>query len=262
MTPPRLKIAICIPVYGNPEALFLQSLATMISTFYEADLCDEHGQRYEKQLDTYVVSSSMLTEGRHRLAAEALNSGADYMLWADADHVFPPEALCRLWEHGKDIVGVNYARRSKPTAPTACAGEDETGAKQLLYTTQEKADAGALEQVEHMGFGLCLMKASIFDALQLQAEAEGRNSFMPLFMFQPTEDHRTMIGEDVFFFDKCRKAGLKVWCDHALSWHVGHVTKQVLTNAHAVAHKEKWTEEREKLKAKYAQRLAELDEAA
>lgn len=256
-----LKIAICVPVYGNPEALFLQSLTAMIACFYEAELLAPDGAPYDKRVDTHVVSSSMLTEGRHRLAAEAVNAGADYLLWADADHVFPPEALCRLWAHGKDIVGVNYPRRSKPTAPTAACGEMADGARRLLYTTAEKAEAGVLEAVDHLGFGLCLMRTSVFDALQAQAEAEGRTSFMPLFLFEPTPDHRTMIGEDVYFFEKCRRAGIDIWCDHALSWRVGHVAKQILTNAHALAHRPAWEKERAELKEIYRQRIAALDEA-
>jgi hypothetical protein len=256
-----LKIAICIPCYGNPEAMFLQSLTQMISHFYEANLADENGDPYDKQIETLVVSSSMLTESRHRLAAEALNWGADYMLWADADHIFPPDALCRLWAHGKDIVGCNYARRCKPTAPTAVKGNAEDGTKALLYTTIDKAQAGDLEEVEHLGFGLCLMKMSVFDALQDHAERDGKASFLPLFMFQPTEDHRTMIGEDVFFFGKCRSAGLKVWCDHGLSWEVGHIAKNVITNAHAVVQKDRWDENRATLANKYAKRIEELEAA-
>lgn len=256
-----LKVAICVPVYGNPEALFLQSLTAMIACFYEAELLAPDGVPYDKRVDTHVVSSSMLTEGRHRLAAEAVNAGADYLLWADADHVFPPEALCRLWAHGKDIVGVNYPRRSKPTAPTAARGEMADGAKQLVYTTAENAEAGVIERVDHLGFGLCLMRTSVFDALQLQAETEGRGSFMPLFLFEPTPDHRTMVGEDVYFFNKCRRAGIDVWCDHALSWQVGHVAKQILTNAHALAHKPAWEKERADLKDMYRRRIAALNEA-
>lgn len=248
-----LKIAILVPVYGNPEALFLQSLATMISTFYEAELIAPDGTPYDKRVDTFVVSSSMLTEGRHRLAAEALNAGADYLLWADADHVFPADALCRLWAHGKDIVGCNYARRANPTAPTAaCDGE-------LVYTSTEASD---IERVDHLGFGLCLMRASVFDALQLHAEAEGRDSFLPLFLFEPTPDHRTMIGEDVFFFGKCRKAGLEIWCDHGLSWHVGHVARTILTNAHALRQRPAWQESRAALKQAYGARIAALEAGA
>lgn len=259
---PRLKIAVCIPLYGNPEALFMQSLAAMISTFYEAELRDPNGELYEKQLDTVVVKSSMLTENRHRLTAEALQRGADYMLWCDADHVFPAEALCRLWAHGKDIVGCNYARRSKPTAPTACIASDDTGGAELLWTTQEKAEAGLLETVEHLGFGLCLMRLTVLDALQAQAEREGRTSMLPLFHFEPKPDFKGTIGEDVYFFRKCREAGLDVWCDHGLSWELGHVTSQILTNAHTIAHKDMWLEERANARRSFEQRIAALEQSA
>lgn len=258
---PDLKIAILIPCYGNPEAMFLQSLTQMISFFYEANIQGPDGEPIEKHVETFVVSSSMLTEGRHRLAAEALNSGADYLLWCDADHTFPEDALCRLWSHGVDIVGCNYPRRCSPTAPTAAKVVGTSDAENLVYTTLEKAQAGELETVDHLGFGLCLMRASVLDALQLQAEAEGRDSFMPLFIFTPTDNHRGMIGEDVYFFKKCRDAGLTVWLDHGLSWEVGHINKQVLTNAHAVAHRERWGQRSAQLSDKFEKRIAQLEGA-
>jgi len=253
-----MKIAICIPCYGNPEAVFMQSLTSAISYFYEAEM-ELDGKPIKKSVETIIVSSSMLTESRHRLAAEAVNSGADYMLWCDADHIFPPDAICRLWAHNLDIVGCNYPRRQTPTAPTAAKVIGTCDHDNLVYTTQEKAHDCLVEEVDHLGFGLCLMKIGVFDALQAQAEADGRDTFMPLFMFQPTENHMGMIGEDVYFFKKCRDAGLKVHLDHGLSWEVGHVNKQILTNAHAVAHRDKWGTRQKATRDKFEARIAELE---
>jgi len=258
---PKLKIAIAIPVYGNPESMFMQSLTAMMSHFYEAKLTNTEGDVYDKELDVQIVSSSILTESRHRLAAEALHCGADYMLWCDADHVFPKDALCRLWSRNVDIVGCNYARRITPTAPTAAKVVGETDAENLVYTTIEKARAEEMEAVDHLGFGLCLMKMSIFDRLQEHAESEGRNGFMPLFAMLPNEDHTAVTGEDVFFFKKCRDAGLTVWCDHGVSWEVGHINKQIITNAHAVTQKDRWGSKQSELRAKFQQRIAELEAA-
>jgi hypothetical protein len=92
-----LKLAICIPCYGDPKAKFMQSLATMLIHTMGADLRDEKGDKIKLQIEVFIVSSSMLTEGRHKLVAEALVWEADYMLWLDADHVFPHDAFCRLW---------------------------------------------------------------------------------------------------------------------------------------------------------------------
>lgn len=258
---PTLKVAVAIPCYGNPESVFMQSLCAMMSHFYEANLTDADGNAYDKQMEVFIVSSSILTESRHRLAAEALNWGADYLLWCDADHVFPPDAFARLWMRNVDIVGCNYPRRCSPTAPTAAKVVGETDAANLVYTTIEKATANDLEEVDHLGFGLCLMKMRVFDALQEQAEKDGKKSFMPLFIMQPNDDHTAVIGEDVYFFRKCREAGLTVWLDHGVSWEVGHCNRQILTNAHAVAQKERWGTAQQKTREKFQKRIEELENA-
>src|SRR5688572_24818178 len=141
-----LKVAICIPVYGMTHAKFTQSLANMIVHSLEASfdgrlrLCSAAAQDEREpepvklELETFMVSCSMLTESRHRLAAEALAWEADYMLWLDADHVFPPDTLVRLLAHNLPAVGANYPRRFAPTAPTAAiVGDDEDETRTVLY---------------------------------------------------------------------------------------------------------------------------------
>lgn len=239
----KLKIALCIPAYGMVHAKWTQCLTDMVTHFLQAKLTDADGVEYEKELKTFMVSSSMLAESRHRLTAEASLWGADYMLWMDADHVFPADSLCRLWARNVDIVGVNYARRCEPTAPTAAKIVTDDPAQDhsnLVYTTRDKYEQGVMEEVSHLGFGLCLIRMSIFDRLQERAEEKGEKSLMPLFVFQLKEDGMGMIGEDVFFFKKCRDAGIKVWCDHGVSGSVGHLYETIVLNAHAVAQETEW----------------------
>lgn len=259
---PSLKIAVCIPTYGDPEVLFMQSLLQASKHFYEAKLTDADGNLYDKELEYFIVSSSMLTESRHRLVAEALNWGADYMLWCDADHTFPPDAICRLWARNVQVVGANYARRCKPTAPTAAkivTNDDGEDHKNLVYTTMEKAYDDVLEEVSHLGFGLCLVRMDVFDQLQLKAEQDGSDTFLPLFMFTPTDNFKGMIGEDVYFFKKLKDAGVKIYCDHGISWHVGHIMKTQVTNAHAVVQEEGWLKQSETLRNKYNKRIEQLE---
>jgi hypothetical protein len=261
---PTLKIAVCVPCYGDPKALFMQCLFDATRHFLSANLTNEKGEVYEKDIRLFLVRSSMLTESRHRLAAEALNWGADYMLWCDADHTFSEDAICKLWSRGLMIVGANYSRRCFPTAPTAAKmieDDPERDHRNLVYTTKEKAEKDLVEEVSHLGFGLCLINMKIYDFLQLQAEKEGKRSFLPMFAFTPTEDHKSMIGEDVFFFRKCREAGLKVFLDHAVSWSVGHIHEVALTNNDAVRQEEQWKEKTAELAKKYQQRIEELEAA-
>lgn len=238
-----MKVALCIPAYGMVHAKWTQSLLDMMNyTLAHAQL-ERDGEPVTVEFSTFIVSSSNLCESRHRLCAEAAMWEADYLLWLDADHVFPKDALCRLWARDVDIVGANYARRCIPTAPTAArlvTGDRDKDHRNLVYTTKEKAEANEIEEVSHLGFGLVLMKGDIFNRLQAHAEEQGKATMMPLFMFGLREDGMSPIGEDVFFFQKCRDAGIKVFCDHGVSEEVGHVHETILFNAHAVQQEQAW----------------------
>lgn len=232
-----MRLAIAIPVYGMTCAKFTQSLANLIAYTSKAKLQGEDGEPVDVEINTMLVSSSILVESRHRLVGEALVWNADYLLWLDADQTFPEDAFCRLWSHGLPAVGCNYARRHTPTAPTA-ANLDDT----LLYTTLEKAEAGLVEECAHLGFGCCLINMKVFDVLQAHAEEHGNGNFLPLFAMRDSFDPGGKKGEDVFFFEKLREAGIAVHCDHGLSWEIGHLHEVILTNAHADAQMDKWTE--------------------
>lgn len=259
----RLKVAICIPVYGMTHAKFTQSLANMLVFSLGARIEDAHGQAVALEIETFMVSCSMLTESRHRLVAEALAWDADYMLCLDADHVFPPDALVRLVSHRLPVVGCNYARRFTPTAPTAAIdSSDDDEARHLLYTTREKAEAGLVEPCAHLGFGVLLVDMRIFDALQAHAEGEGDGNFLPLFKFEPTANKVGMIGEDVFFFRKLAAAGIRPFVDHRLSWEVGHMFEVILTNRHAGAQQGEWAEHQRAKSEKFARKIEAIEQRA
>ena len=261
--PKVLRVALCIPVYGMTHAKFTQSLANMVIRSLGAQVRDAAGGEVRLDLETFMVSSSMLTESRHRLVAEALAWEADWMLWLDADHVFPPDALLRLLAHNLPAVGCNYPRRFAPTAPTAAiASGSADHERRILYTTREKAEQGVVEPVAHLGFGLMLLDMRVFDALQAQAEQAGDGNFLPLFKFEPTANKVGMIGEDAFFFRKLAECGIRPFVDHRLSWEVGHLFETVLTNAHAAAQKEQWAEHMKRRARKFERKAAEIEARA
>ena len=256
-----MKIAICIPCYGDPKAKFMHSLATMMAHTLSANLQDVNGDKIPIQMETFIVSGSMLVESRHRLMAEALLWGADYALCLDADHVFPHDTFCRLWAANKPIIGANYPRRSIPTGPTA-AFEDADGQVKTLYTTEEKALANLVEPCAHLGFGVLLINMRVFDVLQDHADKHWEGNFLPLFEFSATKTKTGTVGEDVFFFRKLKEAGIIPWVDHALSWEVGHISEIILTNAHAVVQRDKWAEARRTRGDKFAEAAARLEQEA
>lgn len=258
---PSIKIALCIPCYGDPKGKFVQCLTDMIVHTKDAVLSHD-GETLDVDIRTFIVSSSILTESRHRLVAEAILWEADFLLFMDADHVFPSDALCRLWARNLPVVGCNYARRCNPTAPTAAkiiTDVFEEDHKNLLYTTKEKADAGEVEDVSHLGLGLCLVNAKVFNALQAKAEDDGKDTFLPLFEFVRKEDGSGVMGEDVFFFHKLKDAGFVPFCDHSLSWEVGHLHDHIVFNAHAVNQGDEWLARQKKTSAKFLEAADAID---
>lgn len=199
-----MKIAICTPVHGDTKAAFTQSLALMVG--YSAGAMGG----VELHLN---IQRGHLPDIRNVLAENAIEWGAAWILWLDADHSFPADTLKRLLAHEKDAVGCNYPKRGQPQYPVAVRDG------QPLHTTEALAKAGKLDEVDSLGLGVCLVRASVFSALE-----------KPWFTFEPRENGRHA-SEDVTFFRRLRAAGISAFIDHALSWQIGHISECVLSNA-------------------------------
>lgn len=193
-----MKIALCIPSNGDVKLGFAISLAQLFAS-----------PPKDAELAIITSSSSILPLSRTSLVDDARRWGADYILWLDTDHVFPPETPWQLLRRGLDVVGCNYPRRSRDAAPTA-----RIGPGLAVVTTQRDAERDKVQKVDGMGLGLCLMRASVFDRIE-----------RPWFVQTPD------LGEDYYLFNKLREAGIELYVDHRASMAVGHISEHILTNA-------------------------------
>jgi hypothetical protein len=221
-----MKVAICIPVYGDVKADFAVSLARLIAH----SLTAQDAPRLE--IETFLATSSDLVANRTSLLQRAMAWQARYLLWCDADHIFPPDALLRLLARRLPVVGCNYPRRTEPTGPVASRiGAD--GAWEHVWTTQAKAEAGEVEEVAVLGLGFCLMDMLLFRDVQAHVDkGPGWANWAP-FDRKLLAGTNVRMGEDASFFQELRDAGVGVHVDHALSWQIGHIAERVLTNADA-----------------------------
>lgn len=202
-----MKVAICTPVHSDPKWHYTVSLANLLTQTRGVDL------------GYFATQGTSVARRRNELARSALDAGADWLFWLDADHSFPPDALARLLAHKQEFVGCNYARRDDPAGPTA--GRIGSNARvDYIWTTQEDADAGKLEPVHVLGFGCCLVSRSVFERVE-----------EPWFRGE---------GEDYDFCARAIIAGFSIYLDHGLSWEIGHVRESLVTNAHAVADRARW----------------------
>ncbi len=217
-----LKIAICTPHYGDVTPEYSRCLARLVFKTAQTEVTfnSEVGL---PQIEVFMYSSSLLTRSRTLLVSLAENWGANYLLWVDADHWFPDDTLLRLLSHNLPVVGANYPTRLPPHTPTAFGlyGKD-------VAPTAEAAKAGQVLRVQSMGFGCCLVDMSVFGTIREHALASGKQAVGPLFAME-TMDDGTIVGEDVFFFRRLKDAGIAAHVDQALSWDIGHVTRQVVT---------------------------------
>jgi hypothetical protein len=217
-----MKIAICTPCHSDVSAEYAKSLATMIMFTLKARIV-YNGEPVEPQIEIFMKTGSLLPKLRNLLVEDALDWGADYLLWIDSDHWFPDHSLMRLLSLNLPVVGVNYPRRAHPFLPTA-VGLDGRHA----WTTQELAAGGEVASVQSLGLGFCLIDMNAIRSLgdpRQSAEAG------PFFANEILPDGRTILGEDVYFFARLRQAGFTVHLDHQLSWEIGHVSTQIVTNA-------------------------------
>lgn len=220
-----MKIAICTPTYGDVTADYAQSLVAMVLRTVQTPI-EYNGVPTVPEIKTFLASSSVLPQLRNLLVKLADEWGANYLLWIDADQSFPEEALLRLLSHNLAVVGVNYPRRAAPHHPTAVSPDGE-----LCWTREEDARGGSLARVRSLGLGFCLMDMNVLRELR-HPTADGEER--PLFALQMLGDGTRIRGEDVHLFMRLeQEAGVPIYLDHALSWSIGHVAKQVLTNADA-----------------------------
>ena len=191
------KILIAIPSMDYVASGFAGSLATLAKV---------------GECKISFICSSLIYDARNKLAAQAIESEADYILWLDSDMTFKPDTLIRLLkdieDNNLDIVSALYFRRSHPYSPVAFSKFDFVDNEAVFenYT----GELSGLHKVEGVGFGCLLMDAQVvFDVFGKYGDC-----FSPI----------AKAGEDLSFLWKARQLGYETYLDCDIKCgHVGHV---------------------------------------
>ena len=145
---------------------------------------------------------------------------ADWLLWVDSDVVISPEGFLKLWEQ-KDkyerpiMTGVYFTTDNPeeplmvpmPTIFNFIVGDGDEGGFGLTRVHPLPKDK--LIQVSAAGMGYVLMHRSVVD--RIRKELPDAQFFME--MGRGTK----FIGEDIYFFALCEKAGVPLWCDTSVT---------------------------------------------
>lgn len=137
----------------------------------------------------------------------------EWTWFTDCDTTFPPDTLMRLVrtldEGGVDVVCAPYPFGAKPHAPVIYAWNDEIDDFQLVAKWRDE-DSYQPFLVAGAGGGCLLVRNSVFDRLEVEFPGMGP--------FAIEGKYRT---DDLPFFFKCHKLGIKVACDPRIE--VGHL---------------------------------------
>lgn len=185
------KISVGIPLsWPYVPSMFLNSWTRMIG---------ETVGKYEVEL--LVSNSSMIETMRELIADMFIERGTDYIVWLDADQVYPGETLVKLvghLENGYEVVG-GVTPFKNDGEPMVWSEDEPTGLwrRERMFLTGR-----GMVQVEAMGFGGVAIRRDVFERV-------GK----PYFKRLANKTGERLLGEDLSFFKRCKEAGIKVWCD-------------------------------------------------
>lgn len=166
----------------------------------------------EKPVNTmpaWAVTSDRII-GRNSCVDQALDKGAEWLLFLDDDHTFSSNILMRLLSHNVPIAGALYFQRQVPFAPVAY--EHKTEDEVYIPLNLHNHGENDLVEVVALGTGGMLIRSEVFHAMEKPYFEHGRAS------------------EDLIFCDKARELGFPVYCD--LGARMGHISPAALWPAH------------------------------
>jgi hypothetical protein len=196
------RLAICLPQTETVRCEYARSLASMMLRLGNVPCGFD-------SVATVCGSGSLLPSVRQDIAIRAFEEyGSTHLLWIDSDHSFPDDTAHRLIAHKRPWVGINATTRHvQDLRTTASTRKGE-------FVSSGRYDKG-LEKVWRMGFGIALIEARVFDAIE-----------KPWFMVEwveVAEGVSTFRGEDVYFCEKARGAGFAPMVDHDLTKETTHI---------------------------------------
>ena len=182
---PRPRVAVCIPNMGTVLSRTVMTLLGLM----------EEGRPFAHMI-FMTVEGCYVHSSRIELVQQAIEHGADYVFFVDADVTFPPETLEHLLALDKDVVGAQYNMRRLPATSTVKTMDEHGTPTAMNRIPTELFKAYAVPT------GCVLIKTSVFEKIP-----------RPWFFFKHKEDGSIEVGEDVWFCQRVREAGYDVWCD-------------------------------------------------
>jgi hypothetical protein len=247
------KVTIGVPCYGAQDSLWWSQLVNNVAFLHKQEI-DYQG---------LIVSSTMATDhNRNQIVKDFLKTDADWLFWIDADTIPPMGTIRRLLDTKKEMVSGLYYGKGQDNPPIAYI-RVEDGTYLPLHKAR-KWERGEIIAVDATGMGCMLTHRSIFEKMAAEYKSMQRvgggltlvhkDDFERgsgdlaknkkthgkvirgqlretltykddgIFPYFAIEFGRT---EDIWFFERLQRIGLKVWLDTSVE--CGHLKSVPVT---------------------------------
>lgn len=235
MTAPTPSLFLATPCYGGEVTIeYMKSVMALQAA------CDARGVRLHVELHG---GDSLIPRARGALATRFLASGYSHLFFCDADIGFAPEAVFRLLDAGKDLIGGIYPLKRTDwdkVRKAAQAGAADLQAASLGFVIRflpnarnEVAVEDGLARVAYVGTGFMLVARTVVEQLaaahpELKVRMGDMSSAEEVHMLFETmvePETREYLSEDYAFCRRWRDLGGEVWADLTpVLAHVGRTT--------------------------------------
>jgi len=155
--------------------------------------------------EVLYVSGADAAVARNVLAS---NFKGDYIFFVDDDVLPPPNAITKLYSHNKDVMSGLYFAKQEPHFPQIFTKNKKS---KIRYDSVYDIPENKLIEIDACGAGCMLIKRKVFDKLK-----------QPYFQYIPRGEKTPRKGEDMFFCEKVKKAGFKIYADTSvICKHIG-----------------------------------------
>lgn len=193
-----------MPCYGG--MLHIETVGGMIST---ATNLTKHGINNKTCL---LHGGTLIDMARNQITLAFLKSDCDTLVFLDSDIHFDWNAMMRLLAFNCKyplVTGAYQQRTDPPTFPIKVDGPiNEDG----------------LMPISGIGLGFCAIKRSVFEALDQHNPITYDNKDgggLTKAYFRCEQRDGKFIGEDIYFFQKCKEAGIQPMLDPYIE--LGHI---------------------------------------
>jgi len=164
-----------------------------------------------------LVGDSLVSRARNTALANFLKTDCDYMFTLDDDISLPSEALVKLVEADKDIIGGFYRLKQ-------AFNEENENAFAVRWAGEGDLTVDDVVEVTYVSSGCVMYKRSFLEQmvkdypeLYYKNNVDGEDRWM---LYQPFVYKNEYLSEDWAFCQRARDKGHKIWlhggvrCDH------------------------------------------------